>query len=1310
LINNGVPADSVSVYNIATPADYVAGGGSYLTSSKDRIINDVVRGLIERGFAKRPLPANIDILPGEGDNNGHSLSKTYLTGASDRIISDIQNQLENLSSSGESSSSDGCFIAPPSNITHKIKKSGFWIADGTAKNYVAIRDGYVNLSNAAYDLGVKAIAGAAQVLTKTFLFGGALNPDLPSESQGSLSSLPPSNVLDLTNTQAIQDFASEEKKSTRGPTSGNESDNIQLRAADGNKQEMTDGLLERVDLLKRQIANFTASILSNSQNQRQTSAFGQNQASASVANIESGQSSQGTGTVVQIQQQTVSEFQYTSSGGSGVGGDSGAVKKTYPKLLISEIQIASESDEKQEFVELYNPNDSEASLTDWYLHRKTKTGSNYSTFAANSLFEDRKILAKSYFIIARQGYLTSLADIFVDNPLTEDNSLILKNPNGEIVDKVGWGESQDYETASAQNPDAGKSIGRKENQQDTDNNSADFEINEPTFKVQNKTYVAPSPSASKDMAVPEVVFNNLGATQSKSSFTINFTITDVATDASPAGVSSYIFRWKEESGDWQEDSLNNTDGNPLTFSGTKNFSGSDGKNYYFQIKAKDSAGNQSDWLPEATATTKIDLPKKVLINEIQIDSKVGVGGTDDDWVELYNPNDVEVSLSGWSIQKHGSDNPCSLVKSFYKKNFNSNAKISPKGFFLVVGTSASDLLKSFADMTIGWSLSDNNTIYLVRSEDEISGGDDLDIVDKVGFGVQSCFSETSPALSPAEAKSIERKNLGLDTDNNLNDFKISDEITPKGNFPKSIIQDITNYFPTPSTNSPGAPLYTILLKWQTLSSNIDFFQVQYRLNGDLIDGGTGWKDWLDKTTKSQEYFQIVYTLFQDTAYHFRVRAQDKNGNLGDWSPELKLDFTNPVVINEVAYSGTGADSKDQWIELYNPTEKNIDLTDWKIISGTGTTTSLTISLQGTITAKGYFILERNDDNSLSDIAANQIFTLPIGTGFLSLRAPNNRYVDRFYVKSSGLSNEDFIKEGNHYSMERLSAYSFGSFSKNWKLNNLGNASGQNQNGKDRNGGQVYGTPGQKNSVDKMYTYYSFSFLQDTVLKKEFSPYLFESSVLVFQGVKLTIEPGTVVKFFDNKSNLMVHGTLKAVGTESENIIFTSFYDDEFGGDSNKDSGAADVRWLGIHFSPDSVNSQLENVRMRYGGSVFGSSPLTWGNVIWVEESSISLKNSILEKSRNRGVRLINSSSIIDSVQFLDFGSSDWPFNAEAKAVLVKGGSPTIKNSYFKNSYYGIHISNLSNTSTGEITLGDPTLENNQFEGSVKADVYNVNSP
>ena len=113
-----------------------------------------------------------------------------------------------------------------------------------------------------------------------------------------------------------------------------------------------------------------------------------------------------------------------------------AAKPFYLKILISEVQVAGITDKKEEFVKLYNPNSEDVDLTDWYLQRKTKDGQDYSTFVSNSLFSGKKISANGYFLICREGYyFNGLCNIFTENPLTDENYLVLKNPNREISDE-----------------------------------------------------------------------------------------------------------------------------------------------------------------------------------------------------------------------------------------------------------------------------------------------------------------------------------------------------------------------------------------------------------------------------------------------------------------------------------------------------------------------------------------------------------------------------------------------------------------------------------------------------------------------------------------------------------------------------------------------------------------------------------------------------------------------------------------------------------------------------------------------------------
>lgn len=77
----------------------------------------------------------------------------------------------------------------------------------------------------------------------------------------------------------------------------------------------------------------------------------------------------------------------------------------------------------------------------------------------------------------------------------------------------------------------------------------------------------------------------------------------------------------------------------------------------------------------------------------------------------------------------------------------------------------------------------------------------------------------------------------------------------------------------------------------------------------------------------------------------------------------------PVVINEIAWMGTSVSANDEWIELKNTISEEIALTGWSLSWG-----STVINLTGSISAGGYFLLERTDDDTVPGVVADQIYT------------------------------------------------------------------------------------------------------------------------------------------------------------------------------------------------------------------------------------------------------------------------------------------------------------------------------------------------
>lgn len=94
-----------------------------------------------------------------------------------------------------------------------------------------------------------------------------------------------------------------------------------------------------------------------------------------------------------------------------------------------------------------------------------------------------------------------------------------------------------------------------------------------------------------------------------------------------------------------------------------------------------------------------------------------------------------------------------------------------------------------------------------------------------------------------------------------------------------------------------------------------------------------------------------------------------------------------IIINEIAWMGTEQSHYDEWMELKNITDKTINITGWQLKAEAG---SPDIKLAGEIAPKGFFILERTDDNTLPQIKADMIYTGALNNKGETIRLINNK--------------------------------------------------------------------------------------------------------------------------------------------------------------------------------------------------------------------------------------------------------------------------------------------------------------------------------
>lgn len=161
-----------------------------------------------------------------------------------------------------------------------------------------------------------------------------------------------------------------------------------------------------------------------------------------------------------------------------------------------------------------------------------------------------------------------------------------------------------------------------------------------------------------------------------------------------------------------------------------------------------------------------------------------------------------------------------------------------------------------------------------------------------------------------------------------------------------------------------------------------------------------------------------------------------------------------------------------------------------------------------------------------------------------------------------------------------------------------------------------------------------------------SPYNVQGSIMIPNASTLIIEPGVTVNFESNYQ-LQVNGSLQAVGTETDSIIFTG---------ANTTLG-----WQGIRFPNTSTtndSSRFKYCRLQYGYATGSSSLANGGAFCFTKFSNAIISNCLIKNcSANYsggGICCDDSSNIIISNNNILYNRSD--LNGTGGGVYDYGGA------------------------------------------------------
>lgn len=307
-------------------------------------------------------------------------------------------------------------------------------------------------------------------------------------------------------------------------------------------------------------------------------------------------------------------------------------------------------------------------------------------------------------------------------------------------------------------------------------------------------------------------------------------------------------------------------------------------------------------------------------------------------VEIYNNSNAPVDITDWCLLYSSPNNtsPYNSLGCFESSNPSVHVFIRARSFALLASTQTGQ--KADMELTSGLGTGASGHVYLMNG----FGNE----IDRVGWG--SVSNPGGKPIIPDSTKVIERKpgvtsGTLIDTDNNENDFTVSVmrqtyqygaiyEVTDVCKNITGIQEVLPTGFSIESGNciSPPVDVCPNLDGWQSLvprgyaldnngdcivdiCQNIDGLQQSLPIGMDLdVSGGCVWHDECSNLPDAQTVIQDGY------------KRGDENNCI--------LDLL-PLKITEVLPNPIGNDDGDEFIELYNPNDSDVNLSNYILYVG-----------------------------------------------------------------------------------------------------------------------------------------------------------------------------------------------------------------------------------------------------------------------------------------------------------------------------------------------------------------------------------------
>ncbi|CAN5669775.1 hypothetical protein BH23PAT2_BH23PAT2_06100 [soil metagenome] len=272
----------------------------------------------------------------------------------------------------------------------------------------------------------------------------------------------------------------------------------------------------------------------------------------------------------------------------------------------------------------------------------------------------------------------------------------------------------------------------------------------------------------------------------------------------------------------------------------------------------------------------VDPSSLVLISELQTGSS---DGATSEFIELYNSSDYPVDIANWDVQYKSATGSSWTSKISSDQADSARFIIEPRGYFLLatetfLGENVD--ISANAQMNSGLAAGGGHVRLVFKSD--LTALNET-IIDLVEWGNADTAEGDMPAPAPDKDQSLKRivdeDGWLVDTDNSSADFLISDNPSPQATFPV----------------------------------------------GSDSDESTGNEQDADDNESNPE--------IEDGPGEDQTPQADQEDEESDDSMHVVAPCSG-VFISEILPNPTGVDTNNEFIELYNPTNKTIELNGCKI--------------------------------------------------------------------------------------------------------------------------------------------------------------------------------------------------------------------------------------------------------------------------------------------------------------------------------------------------------------------------------------------